>query len=110
MTIVPPAGKFNKKAKIMPQMTDKVEKNAAAMMVILKLTDSCRAVRGGRISIAETSIMPATFMAKTAATAVSRKRITLIRFVLTPMVLGQFFIESNGKKIIIENNHYGYDG
>ncbi len=86
MTIVPPAGKFNKKAKMIPQMTDKVEKHAAARMVILKLTDSCRAVSGGKISIAETSIMPATFIAKTAATAVRRKRITLIRFVLTPIV------------------------
>ena len=47
ITIVPPAGKFNKKAKMIPQMTDKVEKHAAARIVILKLMDSCRAVSGG---------------------------------------------------------------
>lgn len=86
ITIVPPAGKFNKKARTIPQITDKIEKQAEAIMVFLKLMDSCKAVRGGKISIAETSIMPATFMAKTAATAVNRKRSTLILFVLMPIV------------------------
>ena len=39
-TIVPPVGKFNKKAVIMPQITDRIEKNKAAMIVILKFKDS----------------------------------------------------------------------
>ena len=39
-TIVPPAGKFNKKAVTMPQITDRIEKNKAAMIVILKFKDN----------------------------------------------------------------------
>ena len=81
ITIVPPAGKFNKKAKNNPQTTDRMEKRTEVIIVILKLKDSCNAVSGGRISIAETSMMPATFKAKTAFTAVSKKRMTLILFV-----------------------------
>ena len=79
------------------------------MMVILKLKDSCKAVRGGRISIAETSMMPATFMAKTAATAVSKKRISIDSFCFNTHCPGQFFIESYCKKIIIENYYRGCD-
>jgi len=77
-TMVPPAGKFNKKAIVIPNMTDNTEKIIDVKMVILKLKDNCRAVSGGIINMAETSIIPATFMAKTAATAVSRKRTVLI--------------------------------
>ena len=86
ITMVPPAGIFNKNDKIMPQITDRTEKITEATIVVLKLTESWRAVNGGKISRAETSIIPVTFMAKTAATAVKIKRIIFIRFVLTPIL------------------------
>jgi len=86
ITIVPPAGKFNKKEIITPLITDKTEKIKEAIIVIRKLMESCSAVSGGRISMAETSIIPATLIASTAATAVSIKRIVLILPVLIPMV------------------------
>jgi hypothetical protein len=86
ITIVPPAGKFNKKEKIIPQITDRIEKITEAIIVILKLIESWRAVSGGRINIAETSIMPAIFIVKTATTAVKRKRRIFSLFVLIPML------------------------
>ena len=86
ITMVPPAGIFSINEKIMPQMTDRTEKTAETAIVALKLTVSWRAVNGGRISMAETSIIPVTFMAKTAATAVNKKRMIFIRFVLIPML------------------------
>lgn len=46
-TMVPPAGKFNKKAIVIPNMTDNTEKIIDVKMVILKLKDNCRAVSGG---------------------------------------------------------------
>ena len=70
--IVPPAGRFNKKRKNMPLITAKMEKQTAAIIVI-QPNGKLQAVSGGRISIAETSIIPVTFIAKTATTAVKVK-------------------------------------
>ena len=86
ITIVPPAGKFNKKEKIIPQITDRTEKITEAIIVILKLMESWREVKGGRINMAETSIIPAIFIAKTAATAVNIKRSIFKFLVLIPML------------------------
>jgi hypothetical protein len=58
ITIVPPAGKFNKKETIIPKITDRMAKIAEIIIVILKLIDSSRAVSGGRINMAVTSITP----------------------------------------------------
>jgi hypothetical protein len=87
ITIVPPAGKFNRKEKIIPLITEKMEIAAEIIIVVLKLKESCSAVSGGIISNAETNIIPVTFIAKTAATAVNNKRMILILFVLMPMLL-----------------------
>src|SRR5450756_2203415 len=46
ITIVPPAGKFNKKEIITPLITDKTEKIKEAIIVIRKLMESCSAVSG----------------------------------------------------------------
>jgi hypothetical protein len=51
-------GKFNKKAIVIPNMTVNTEKIIDVKMVILKLKDNCRAVSGGIINMAETSIIP----------------------------------------------------
>ena len=108
--MVPPAGKFNKKAIVIPNMTDNTEKIIDVKMVILKLKDNCRAVSGGIINMAETSIIPATFMAKTAATAVSRRENRINFSGLNAHGSGQFFIECDGQKIIVQDDHCRHDG
>lgn len=46
MTMVPPVGRLKAKEKIMPLITDKREKKTEAMIVFLKLKESCSAVTG----------------------------------------------------------------
>jgi len=85
LTIVPPTGKFNQKARYIPQMSDRTENKMDKSIVFLKPTDNCNAVRGGKISMAETSIIPATFIAKTAAMAVNINNRVLIFLVWMPI-------------------------
>ena len=62
ITTVPPGGKFNVKEITMQLITDKKEKIKEEIIGILKLMESFGAVSGRIISIAETSMLQATFI------------------------------------------------
>ncbi len=77
MTIVAPVGRFRISEMKIPPMTAINETQAAISMAPLKLRASCSAVTAGRMSRAETSMIPTTLMVRTTVMAVRRARIVL---------------------------------
>ena len=87
MTMVAPAGRFNIKDTNIPRITEMSPVEAETRIVALKLLETCSAVTGGKISNAEISMMPTTFIASTTVRLMSRTRILFICSVLMPDVL-----------------------
>jgi hypothetical protein len=93
MTMVAPVGRSKWSETITPATTEITAENEAAIISVLKLFAIWRAVTAGKMSNAEMSIIPTTFMDRTTVTAVSRTKIVLISFVFMP----EAFAESSSK-------------
>lgn len=84
ITIVAPVGISSLKEKIIPNKTERRERQAEMNIEILKLFSNCKAVIAGIIRSAETSMTPTTFILNTTVIPVNRDNPIFVKLVLIP--------------------------